>query len=245
MTTVTTLKLYTLRIADGREPSPFVWRARMALAHKGLVVERVPIGYGEKDKLAFSRQGLVPVLVDGERWVNDSWAIAQYLEDTYPQRPTLFGGRWPADDAVRQSLDRRRNIGCGPASVARDRDHIPAADQAYFRRRSREEGRHEPRGDAGGAGGEDRRVPPRAGAGTADARADSSHLCAMRRAMPITACSAASCGLGRSRRIVCWTPTIRFIAGGRRFCWPSAGWRDRIPATRLTDSSQCELTSRA
>lgn len=130
-----TLELYTLRIADGREPSPFVWRARMALAHKGLAVDRVPIGYGEKARLAFSGQGLVPVLVDGARWVNDSWAIAQYLEDTYPDRPTLFGGakgramalfinRW----ADVETLGALRLL-LWPATW----DHIPTADQAYFR----------------------------------------------------------------------------------------------------------------
>ncbi|BDA42202.1 beta-etherase [Coccomyxa sp. Obi] len=37
----------------------------------------------------------VPVIVDGNKdgkWVNDSWAIAKYLEETYPDRPSLFGG---------------------------------------------------------------------------------------------------------------------------------------------------------
>jgi hypothetical protein len=34
----------------------------------------------------------VPVLLDGDRAVVDSWTIANYLEDTYPERPSLFGG---------------------------------------------------------------------------------------------------------------------------------------------------------
>ena len=37
----------------------------------------------------------VPVIVDGNKdgkWINDSWAIAKYLEETYPDRPSLFGG---------------------------------------------------------------------------------------------------------------------------------------------------------
>lgn len=37
----------------------------------------------------------VPVIVDANKdgkWVNDSWAIAKYLEATYPERPSLFGG---------------------------------------------------------------------------------------------------------------------------------------------------------
>ena len=37
----------------------------------------------------------VPVIVDknnGGKWVNDSFKIAKYLEATYPDRPTVFGG---------------------------------------------------------------------------------------------------------------------------------------------------------
>ncbi len=37
----------------------------------------------------------VPVIVDknqNDKWVNDSWAIANYLEDTYPDRGSLFEG---------------------------------------------------------------------------------------------------------------------------------------------------------
>jgi glutathione S-transferase len=34
----------------------------------------------------------VPVLVDGDAVVSDSWAIACHLEDHYRHRPSLFGG---------------------------------------------------------------------------------------------------------------------------------------------------------
>jgi glutathione S-transferase len=72
--------------------SPFCWRSRLALAHKGLDVEAVPWRFTEGERLGFSGQGKVPVLVDGERVVADSWAIACWLEDRYPDRPSLFGG---------------------------------------------------------------------------------------------------------------------------------------------------------
>jgi glutathione S-transferase len=36
--------------------------------------------------------GTVPVIRDGDRVVADSFAIALYLEDAYPDRPSLFGG---------------------------------------------------------------------------------------------------------------------------------------------------------
>lgn len=87
------LQLYDLAGAEpDRRFSPYCWRIRMALAHKGLEVETVPRRFTDKDRLAPTGQGRVPVLVDGDRWVWDSWTIALYLEDRYPDRPSLFGG---------------------------------------------------------------------------------------------------------------------------------------------------------
>jgi glutathione S-transferase len=88
-----TLKLYDLAAAeDDRRFSPHCWRAKMALRHKGLEFEAIPWRFTDKDLIAFSGQGLVPVLVDGDRTINDSWNIALYLEEAYPQRPGLFEG---------------------------------------------------------------------------------------------------------------------------------------------------------
>ena len=61
----------------------------MALAHKGLDVECIPWRFTEKDALSFSGQEKVPVLVDGENTVSDSWEIAKYLETEYPDTPSL------------------------------------------------------------------------------------------------------------------------------------------------------------
>ena len=86
------LVLYERLAADDRRPSPFCWRTRFALAHKGLTPEVVAIKFTEAERVAFSGQGKVPVLVDGERVVWDSWSIACYIEEAYPDRPSLFGG---------------------------------------------------------------------------------------------------------------------------------------------------------
>ena len=75
-----------------RRFSPYCWRIRMALAHKGLEAETVPWRFTEKEAIDFSGQKLVPVLVHGDHVVSDSWQIACYLEDTFPERPSLFGG---------------------------------------------------------------------------------------------------------------------------------------------------------
>jgi glutathione S-transferase len=88
-----TLRLYDLAAADpDRRFSPYCWRTRLALAHKALPVETIPWRFTEKAEIAASGQGFVPVLVDGDRWLSDSWKIANYLEDTFPDRPSLFGG---------------------------------------------------------------------------------------------------------------------------------------------------------
>lgn len=86
------LKMYDLAGAeDDRRFSPFCWLTRMAIAHKGLPLETVPWRFTEKDAIADSGQGAVPVLVDGEKVIADSWAIAEYLEESYPDHPSLFG----------------------------------------------------------------------------------------------------------------------------------------------------------
>src|SRR3954447_20927262 len=84
------IKLYDLAGADDdRRFSPYCWRVKMALAHKGLQVESFPWRFTEKDTIAFSGQKHVPVIVDGNRFVSDSWAIAMYLDEAYPDRPML------------------------------------------------------------------------------------------------------------------------------------------------------------
>lgn len=87
-----TRQLYDLVGRDDRRFSPYCWRAKLALLHKGLDFETVPIRFTDKDRLAFSGQDKVPVLRDGDTVVHDSWAIACHLEDRYPDAPSLFGG---------------------------------------------------------------------------------------------------------------------------------------------------------
>jgi glutathione S-transferase len=64
----------------------------MALLHKGLPFNAIPWRFTEKEAIAFSGQGAVPVIVDGSQVISDKWAIAEYLEDAYPERPSLFRG---------------------------------------------------------------------------------------------------------------------------------------------------------
>ena len=135
------ITLYDLAGAEAdRRFSPFCWRTKMALAHKGLEVETIPWRFTEKDKLPQPNQGRVPVIVDGGRVVHDSSAIADYLETHYPERPSLFG------DASGKALTRFIQnwtetvlqpglVGFVVLDICR---HSAPQDQDYFRR-SREE----------------------------------------------------------------------------------------------------------
>jgi glutathione S-transferase len=107
------ITLYDLVLDEDRRPSPFCWRAKLALRHKGLDWRDEPVGFTEKHKIAFAESQTVPVIHDGTKVVKDSWAIARHLEEAYRDKP-LFpgdGGRsyaqfvagW-ADTAVHPAL---------------------------------------------------------------------------------------------------------------------------------------------
>jgi len=116
--------------------SPFCWRTRMALAHKDIKAETIPWRFSEKDAIAPHQSDKVPVFIDGDTSVADSWAIANYLEDTYPDRPSLFGGEggramgrmlnWWGDTVVLG--------GIFPMIAADIHGLLRPADQAYFRK---------------------------------------------------------------------------------------------------------------
>jgi glutathione S-transferase len=135
------LQLYDLAGAEPeRRFSPYCWRTKLALEHKGLTARTIPWRFSDKSVIAFSGQGGVPVLVDGDRVVSDSWAIATYLEETYPDRPSLFGG--PSAMAVGRFINCWADGVLVPA-IARLLAidifaHLHEKDRKYFRA-SREE----------------------------------------------------------------------------------------------------------
>jgi glutathione S-transferase len=123
-----------------RRFSPFCWRTKMALAHKGLAVETVPWRFTEKDKLPEPNDGRVPVIVDDGRVVHDSTAIAEYLEDRYADRPSLFGGEAGRGLTrfVQNWTETVLQVGLIRLVLMDIYKHIGPEDQAYFRQ-SREE----------------------------------------------------------------------------------------------------------
>jgi glutathione S-transferase len=131
------LKLFELVGTDETRPfSPFCWRTRMALAHKGLSAASIPWCFTDKAAIAPHKSEKVPVLLDGETSVADSWAIANYLEDSYPDRPSLFGGA--GGRAVGRMINWWGDVtvigGMFPLIVADIPGHLKPVDAVYFRK---------------------------------------------------------------------------------------------------------------
>jgi glutathione S-transferase len=114
------LELWELGGRDDCRFSTFSWRTRLALHHKGLSFAIHPASVSDKAAIAFSGQDKVPILKHGDRVISDSWAIALYLEQEFPDRPSLFGG------AVGETLTQVFNVWA-------DRELIPALIPYFMR----------------------------------------------------------------------------------------------------------------
>ncbi|WP_376099139.1 glutathione S-transferase N-terminal domain-containing protein [Roseomonas sp. CCTCC AB2023176] len=75
-----------------RRFSPYCWRVRMALAHKGIAHETLPWRFTDRAAIADCGAEKVPVLRHNGQAVFESQRILEYLEDTWPDAPTLFAG---------------------------------------------------------------------------------------------------------------------------------------------------------
>jgi glutathione S-transferase len=78
---------------EGRRPSPYSWRIRYALAHKGIDFDVHPVRFADVETIRrLSGQHLTPIIDDDGKVTHETWDIANYLEDRFPDRPSLFGG---------------------------------------------------------------------------------------------------------------------------------------------------------
>jgi glutathione S-transferase len=131
-----TILLYEL---CGREPervfSPHCWKARMALAHKGLAFETRPTPFTQIQNINGGFSKTVPVLEDDGKLVRDSFDIALHLERKYPDRPTLFGG--PGGEAMARFIERWSLLTLHPklmrCIIADIHSILGEEDQTYFR----------------------------------------------------------------------------------------------------------------
>lgn len=129
--------LYELVGSDPARPfSPHCWKAAMALAHKGLAYESVRVPFTEVAGIEGGGGMTVPVIRDADRLVKDSFAIALYLDETYPERPSLFAGE--GGKAMARFIERWSQITIhsylGSALLMDIHDRLAPVDQAHFRR---------------------------------------------------------------------------------------------------------------
>lgn len=130
------MKLYELVGKDkNRGFSPYVWRIRMALAHKGLEAELIPLIFTEISQLEDTDARTVPILEHEGKFITDSWDIACYLEENFPDRPSLFGGK--AAQALARTFDHMTLYNLifplFPALVNGVFEVIDEKDRDYFR----------------------------------------------------------------------------------------------------------------
>jgi len=128
------LTLYELAGKDDRRFSPYCWRIRMALAHKGLDATFVPVRFTDKATIAFSDQGKVPVLVDGNTTVVDSFEIACYLDQNYADRPALFGNEIARGEArvINHWTNSVLHAALQPLVIDDIYQHLTDEDRDYF-----------------------------------------------------------------------------------------------------------------
>ncbi|MEZ5872578.1 MAG: glutathione S-transferase family protein [Nitratireductor sp.] len=79
------IRFYDLVGSDPALPfSPHCWKIRMALAHKGLEAERVPVRFTGIPQIEVGRVKTLPAITHDSKLVVDSMLIAHYLRDTFP-----------------------------------------------------------------------------------------------------------------------------------------------------------------
>jgi len=129
------IALYELKGKNDRRYSLFSWRTRMALRHKGLDFESLPVRLSDKAVIEFSGGKTVPVLKDKDTVVRDSWKIAEYLENRYKDAPPLFGGDIGrgVSQAFNTWVDRSVVRAMLPVIAADIHERVDPEDEDYFR----------------------------------------------------------------------------------------------------------------
>lgn len=130
-----TLTMYERIGHDSRRPSPFSWRIRYAFAHKGIEPAFRHVRFADVETIrALSGQHFVPIVTDGDMVVHDSWNIACYLDDRFPDRSPLFsGGARSVVRLVNHWADNTLGTAIRRLIAAQFILCLDAGDRAYYR----------------------------------------------------------------------------------------------------------------
>lgn len=116
----------------------------MALYHKGLDFEGLPWRFTERDRLSSTGYQSVPVLQHNGVWIGDSFRIAYYLDEAFPQRPlfpngltskatAVFVGEW-CDREIHGRLSPHVAFDVLVASHEMDKDYYRKSRECRFGR---------------------------------------------------------------------------------------------------------------
>lgn len=134
------ITIYSLCGKDDIHYSPHVWKVIMALHHKGLSFDVVPVDFSTIRDIEGGAFNSVPVLRDGDRVIGDSFEICTYLDAAYPEAPALFAGA--GSEAQVRFLESYCLTALHPPlaviAVMAMHDIMHPGDQAYFRAKREE-----------------------------------------------------------------------------------------------------------
>lgn len=115
--------------------SAYAWRARLTLGLKGLEFATKPTPFTEISKILDGSHTKVPVLIDGDRTLTESFDICTYLEDAYPDTVSIFGGEGGRENAA--LIDNLIVTGLYPTitrMIVKDiAEKLSPVDHDYFR----------------------------------------------------------------------------------------------------------------
>ena len=105
----------------------------MALNYKKLDFKTVPVKFTEKKLIEFSNQKLLPVLVDQNAIVSNSFDIAIYLDKKYPANQKLFTkSDMSFDIFINQWADKMLNGALIKIVINDITNHLDPKDKDYF-----------------------------------------------------------------------------------------------------------------
>jgi glutathione S-transferase len=136
-----TLFLYDMSNASGVAASPYGFRIHGALRLLSLPYETELLGYAQVVQKFSETHKTVPVLVDGDREIGDSWAIATHLAENHDPDNLLFGGvqGYPLVCFITRWVDASIMGAVNRVIVKEIHDSFHPKDQARYR--SKEEAR--------------------------------------------------------------------------------------------------------
>ena len=130
------IQIYELCGADETNLfSPHCWKTRMSVAHKGLDHESIATPFTSVATVEGGDSRRVPVIRDGDTVVEESFKIAEYLDEKYPDSPKLLHSG--VDKAMTNFIINWSQTQLHPLvarmAIMEIHDALAPADQEFFR----------------------------------------------------------------------------------------------------------------